>query len=200
MAGLSRRQRTAVRTREEIVDASAEVFARTGFDAATMQDLARAARYSVPSLYAYFPSKRALYAAVVERLRADFAATFNLVLPAGLTFRQKLELLVRRQLEVAERRRDALLVLFAPGSPRRIASGSGPSGFAAQAAGWERWLGAATSGKLRGERAEAMAYAVTGVVYGFLRRWLEEGARGPLADQACTVSGLVLHGINGGAS
>jgi AcrR family transcriptional regulator len=78
---LSRTDRSA-----SILEAAAAVFAASGFGGAKTRDIARAAKVSEALLYRHFPSKRALYQAVLRRLGeaqdANFAA---LVLPEPST-------------------------------------------------------------------------------------------------------------------
>jgi len=60
--------------RERLVDAAELLFARRGFHAATVPDIATAAGVSVGLLYRYFPSKAALAVAIVEREREQTRA------------------------------------------------------------------------------------------------------------------------------
>ena len=50
----------------EILSAVKSIFATKGFDGASMQDLAQAARMSVGNFYRYFPSKNAIIQAMVQ--------------------------------------------------------------------------------------------------------------------------------------
>ena len=54
------------RRRSEILAAAKDVFAREGFHATTIADVARAARLSYGSIYWYFDSKEALFHALME--------------------------------------------------------------------------------------------------------------------------------------
>jgi AcrR family transcriptional regulator len=77
-----RQARSGARLRQ-ILDQSLECFAEQGFERATYDDLIRRSNVSRGSFYWYFPSKEALYDAVldycvdgyVERVEATFAAT-----------------------------------------------------------------------------------------------------------------------------
>lgn len=73
----SRRFEEKERRREDILDAAEVVFAEKGFDAAKMDDIARAARVSRALLYIYFRDKRELQFALCLRgldlLRLRFA-------------------------------------------------------------------------------------------------------------------------------
>ena len=55
--------------RERIVWAAKLVFLEKGFDAANMDDVAARAGTSKPTVYAYFDTKEALFAAVVELIK-----------------------------------------------------------------------------------------------------------------------------------
>ena len=64
--GRPRRSETADPTPARILAAAEEVFARRGFEAARLEDIAAAAGVRRPSLLYHFPSKEKLYAAVVQ--------------------------------------------------------------------------------------------------------------------------------------
>ena len=54
-------------TREVILDTAERLFAAHGADSVALRDLAREMDLTAPSLYNHFPSKQALYDAVLER-------------------------------------------------------------------------------------------------------------------------------------
>ncbi|MEZ5817141.1 MAG: TetR/AcrR family transcriptional regulator [Hyphomicrobiaceae bacterium] len=60
---------TDPRKRRQILDGAAKVFRRTGFDAASMADVAAEAGVSKATLYVYYPSKEQLFAAVIGEER-----------------------------------------------------------------------------------------------------------------------------------
>ncbi len=66
-AAAPRLRRTA--RREPIIAAATEAFARTGFSATSLDDIAREARVSRAILYRHFDSKADLYRAVLDRAR-----------------------------------------------------------------------------------------------------------------------------------
>lgn len=57
----------ALPTREVILDTAERLFAERGVDGVAVRDLARVMNLTAPSLYNHFPSKQALYEAVLER-------------------------------------------------------------------------------------------------------------------------------------
>ena len=56
-----------VPTREVILDTAEQLFAAHGVDGVALRDLAHEMHLTAPSLYNHFPSKQALYDAVLER-------------------------------------------------------------------------------------------------------------------------------------
>ena len=66
------RQRVAL-----LLDAGAEVFARRGFEPATMSEIAARADTAIGSLYRFFPTKDALADALVARYVAEVGGTID---------------------------------------------------------------------------------------------------------------------------
>ena len=58
-------------TVDALIEATARILVRDGFDRASTNRIAEAAGVSVGSLYQYYPGKEALVAAVIERHNAD---------------------------------------------------------------------------------------------------------------------------------
>lgn len=81
-----------------ILDAAEEVFARAGFHAATMQDVAAAAGMSPGNLYRYFNSKDAIIAGMAERDRTTIAADFAALCPSRGALLDQLEEIGRKHL------------------------------------------------------------------------------------------------------
>ena len=52
--------------RQQLLDVARELFARAGFHATSMDDIAEAAGVTKPVLYQHFPSKRALYVELLD--------------------------------------------------------------------------------------------------------------------------------------
>jgi AcrR family transcriptional regulator len=74
-------------TRERVVVAAVETFARQGLAGASVRDIARRARIRVSSLYHYFPSKEALYEEVQERAHAQIREIMLSVVAKDLDLR-----------------------------------------------------------------------------------------------------------------
>jgi AcrR family transcriptional regulator len=75
---------------ERILAAAAQVFLERGLVGASIDEIARSARAGKPTIYARFPSKEALFAAVGMRNAANVRARFESRAPAGATIEERL--------------------------------------------------------------------------------------------------------------
>ncbi|MBE7453647.1 MAG: TetR family transcriptional regulator [Kofleriaceae bacterium] len=148
--------------------------ARRGADT-SMQDVAGAAGMAASSLCEHFRGKDDLFLALHAELWHAFAGTLAEPVPAGLSRRHALELLVSHQLRVAAAWRDTLLVFPVVAACPRLAQ--------AVRSGAERYLLALATwlyrhtGVARADAADAAA-VVAGIIHAFTQRWLRRGARG----------------------
>lgn len=69
--------------REQILDGAKRVFMEQGFEAASMNDITRAAGVSKGTIYVYFENKEDLFEAMVERERERFTETVGNTLDAA---------------------------------------------------------------------------------------------------------------------
>ena len=67
-AHMTRKRISGIERKARILDAARGVFSQSGFEAAKTQDIAKAAKVSEALLYRHFPSKLALYRAVLRQL------------------------------------------------------------------------------------------------------------------------------------
>ena len=81
-----------------ILDAAERVFARAGFHAATMQDVAAEAGMSPGNLYRYFSSKDAIIEGMTERDHSLIAEDFGKLCPQNGSLLDQLEALGRKHL------------------------------------------------------------------------------------------------------
>jgi AcrR family transcriptional regulator len=111
---MSRPKRTEAEVqwrRERILDASAAVFQRVGFAAATMEEIARESEYSTGALYNYFKGKEEIFVAALEQATARFDGVFAEAVPAGLDFEHRLRWRMARITEVAFATRGLIMVM-----------------------------------------------------------------------------------------
>jgi AcrR family transcriptional regulator len=86
-------------TVDALIEATARILVREGFDKASTNRIAEVAGVSVGSLYQYFPGKEALVVAVIERHNREIMQTVRVELAGVLA--QPLEAAVRKLVAVA---------------------------------------------------------------------------------------------------
>jgi len=124
-----RRRRSGLRTRAEIVAAAEQHFARRGFEATRLDDVANEVGIRRAAIFYHFGDKQELYTAVLDELFGDWTAA----LPTGGSPAQRLEASLTGWIDyVAQRPTVARLILreaanFQPGlvSPF-VRAGSAP--------------------------------------------------------------------------
>ncbi len=87
-----------------ILLAAQEIFARKGFAATSMREIAAAADVTKPMLYYYFASKDGLYARLLETALVQFRTLLESCLHAPLPLRERLILLCRLHYSIAQER------------------------------------------------------------------------------------------------
>jgi AcrR family transcriptional regulator len=187
------------RIREAILDAAIAVFARRGYQAATMHELAREAGYTAPSLYNYFAGKQQIFEALVDRLDAEFIAVFDEAEPDGGDFAGSVELLIRRQVDLVQRRRGAFKIFLAVQGgagavPSARAARRHAEGFRTYMERFTGWMAKAAVGTDLAASPEELAYALWGLSIAFQAR----GAGSGEADTRAML-GLFLRGALGAA-
>ncbi len=205
MPTTQRRKRAIARTREDILEAAARAFSKRGYQSATMRDIAKEAGYTAASLYTYFKSKQEILAGLGELVTQEFATGFDTLLPAGLTFEQKLEFLTQRLLANIERRRDlyALLMTLRPEHhcvPACHDKHRHPLWhLEMQVTRFSEWLRAnATPEELGGRAPEVVARFMVSVGQGFMAHWVFTAPPGAsFMKNMPLLQDLMLHGISG---
>src|SRR6516164_10029732 len=73
-----------------ILDAARKVFLERGFEGASVDEIADVARAGKPTIYARFPGKEALFAAVMARQVRENIGSFESIAPTGVTLEERL--------------------------------------------------------------------------------------------------------------
>jgi AcrR family transcriptional regulator len=76
--------------RNNLLDAASRIFARQGYDAASVEDIAFEAGIGKPTVYRYFPSKEALFEAVFGQALDDLGNRLDAALLLPGNFEQRL--------------------------------------------------------------------------------------------------------------
>ena len=203
---LARRQLEVARKREGILVAAARAFARGGYHATTMQDIAREAGYTPPSLYAYFAGKEQIFAELAALLSREFVAVFEEPVSAGLAFPDRLELLLRKLFEKADRYKDAVTVFLVARLSGGTSFSQGMAPESDHGADFSsvqlltNWLRKnAKRGELGEHRPDEMGVALAGLAHAFCIQWLADGSGTTMAALASRVTSVFLYGAMGAA-
>ena len=107
---LRRHERSEV-TREKLIRAAEKIFARDGFEAAKLEEIASEAGYTRGAFYANFENKEDLFFTLVERQVSSRIAHVQKLMQGAHDGREKLSLFREFLLDVSQDRRWCLLAL-----------------------------------------------------------------------------------------
>jgi TetR/AcrR family fatty acid metabolism transcriptional regulator len=107
----ARRQRGGGDKRERILDAAVRVFARKGFYATRVSEVARAAGVADGTIYLYFKSKDALLVSLFEHRVERLLSFLANALPEAASASDKLKRIIELQLGLLEGERDLAEVI-----------------------------------------------------------------------------------------
>jgi len=197
----TRRERAAEHAREDILVAAARVFARKGYAAAGVQEIAAEAGFAAASLYSYFKGKRAIWDALRDKITAELEALFDKPLPAGLSLEQRLELVLSEQLGWAETRRDELVTVMNPPPADTAEDAKTPEecdpDFIARSADYVASICAEHPDHpaLAGMTLEEAGYVLWGLSNAYFMRWIARGEGAtPLSQHASKIVVLFCRG------
>jgi AcrR family transcriptional regulator len=99
-------------TREDILEAAAQVFRQKGYHGASMEDIARAVNLQKPSLYHHVSSKQDILLALLNRALELLLERISVISMQELPADQKLQEMVRSYLRILAENMDLSAVLL----------------------------------------------------------------------------------------
>ncbi|MDQ7843118.1 MAG: TetR/AcrR family transcriptional regulator [Armatimonadota bacterium] len=99
-------------TRDRILTAAVEVFARKGYHGAGVEDIVQASRTSKGAFYHYFPSKQAIFLTLMDDLAALVEQSVEAAISSERGAMAKVEAALRVVVETAARQRDLARILL----------------------------------------------------------------------------------------
>jgi len=198
-----RREREIAHARTDILEAAVRAFARAGLRGTTMQDIAREAGYTAASLYTYFKSKQEIIDAMVTHLTDEYIQVFDQAMPVGLTFRQKFELVLQRQLEIIDKNHNIFVGFLSDHSNESMCSAdetgrSFHDNFERRIQRLAEWLKKhAEPEDIGGYDPVVVARMLFGMAFGLLHRWGSEDKQEPFLSYAPLLTELFFHGVSG---
>jgi TetR/AcrR family transcriptional regulator, fatty acid metabolism regulator protein len=185
--------------RERILDAAVKVFARKGFYATRVSDIAKAAGVADGTIYLYFKSKDALLVSLFEH-RVERLLTFlDTELPRAPTASERLRRVIELQLGLLEGERDLaeLVTVIVRQSSKLMKHYAAPK-FSAYLDAIARVVAEGqTTGEIRKDVSPHLAArAIFGALDGITMTWaLGKADRGGLAWASGQLAALVLNGL-----
>lgn len=196
--GEARKQRQQAQQRVSIIDAAARAFVRAGYEATTMRAIAAEAGFRAPSLYTYFASKEEIFAALVARVHDVVISAFEAPVPSSLSFEQRLELLLMRQMQLVQTHRDAIVFLVSHSMGGAATPPPGDAdGLMLYIARIIEWFEVnSTPADVGGLSPRDAAYFLWGVEHALFVQWVHGGGTSPLTDQVPLMQRLFTKGVS----
>lgn len=184
-------------TRERLLEAAVEVFATKGYYEAAVDEIVQRSNTSKGSVYFHFPSKEALFLAVVDHLGDRLIQRVERGIAHVTDPQQRLEMALSTTVETLTRHRTLAKLLLSKGF------GLGSSFVQKRQQVYARFAGQVKTlldDALAPERAAALntdvvAYAWLGAISEVVVKWLETGKPHPVKEALPTLRRVLLEGV-----
>ncbi|MHB8243814.1 MAG: TetR/AcrR family transcriptional regulator [Acidimicrobiales bacterium] len=164
-----RRRLTAARRRRQLIDIALETFAKTGFEATTMEDIASAAGVTKPLLYQHFASKRALYLELIDDVTKRLIEALASASGAEPAPRHQVRAGMLAYFQFAIDNECAVRMLYAVPHDEELARGLRSIQNAIA-----EFIGPLIEADIDDEHRRTLAIAVVGMTEGVTRHWLRQ--------------------------
>lgn len=164
-----RRRLTAARRRRQLIDVALETFARSGFAATTMEDIARAAGVTKPLLYQHFASKRALYLELIDDVTARLVEAISSAATGETVLRRKVEAGMAAYFLFTIENQSAVRMLYDAPHDEELARGLRSIQDAIA-----EFISPLIETDIDDEHRRTLAVAVVGMTEGVTRHWLRQ--------------------------
>jgi AcrR family transcriptional regulator len=174
VVGGSSKRLSADRRREQLLEVALRLFATSGFNATTMDEIAEAAGVTKPLLYQHFDSKRALYLELVDSVAESLLDAIGKAVAEADGPRQQVEGGFAAYFGLVVTRADAFKLLFGsdvPNDPELSRAVRGVERTIAEA------IDVLIDAGLEEDHRRMLAYAVVGMAEGASRHFLDERER-----------------------
>ncbi|HID93068.1 MAG TPA: TetR/AcrR family transcriptional regulator [bacterium (Candidatus Stahlbacteria)] len=202
MDELSRKERERAFRRQEILVAAMRVFARKGFDGATVDDIAAEAEFSKGALYFYFKNKEEIFVKIVESALEQERDFLNEVLGGKGNSIEKLNRIAHGYFGYVEKNKDLIRILHSESqklyalSKERIEKGFIANRRLATKSIAKIIREGIKANEIREVDPEMGAIIFQGMMTSMVFHWLqEEGKQGSLSEQVVPMLDFFLKGI-----
>ncbi len=198
--GETRREREKAMHRREILEAAKKVFAKKGFAAATVDEIAREAEFSKGAIYFYFNSKEDLFLSLIQQITSELEEKIKKIVGKSGDTENKIESLIETHLSFFERDKEFFQIM-ASEHPRLEAESENRLKEELR----ERYLryldvfeevmkDGISKGMLKDINPLILATALMGIIHSFTTQWILLGRKDPLLEMKSVILELFLRG------
>jgi AcrR family transcriptional regulator len=162
--------------RDQLLLVARTIFAERGFQATTMDDIAKEAGFTKPILYQYFESKTELYREIVNQTAKKLMNSLRTAVDEVESPRAKIEVAFRVYFEMVVSETDAFRILFIHSH-----EGETRGDLRAVELGWVSFLEPLIAVRIKPDHRRQLAAGVVGIAEGAATAWLiqQEGKGWP---------------------
>jgi AcrR family transcriptional regulator len=162
--------------RDQLLLVARGIFAERGFQATTMDDIAKEAGFTKPILYQYFESKTELYREIVNQTAENLMNSLRTAVAEVESPRAKIEVAFRVYFEMVVSETDAFRILFIHSH-----EGETRGDLRAVELGWVSFLEPLIAVRIKPDHRRQLAAGVVGIAEGAATAWLiqQEGKGWP---------------------
>ncbi|HWF85674.1 MAG TPA: helix-turn-helix domain-containing protein [Vicinamibacterales bacterium] len=184
----------------EILEAARRIFARLGYAASNVEEIAKEAGMAKGTVYLYFKSKEEVFAEVLASDTERLVNTMVEDMSAAKTFESRLTVFLNLRLNYIRNNRDFLSIYLAEFGSRGCRTGIACETFDKLFSRKFEFIRqcleqAIARGEIRAVEVEPTAFAILDLARGFAERHLRGWAHLTLEEDVASVRSLILHGL-----
>jgi AcrR family transcriptional regulator len=197
---LSRRVREKIAHRQEILEAAKRLFARKGFHAATVDEIAQEADFSKGAMYVHFANKEDLFLSLIQEKTEELGERLEEVVHSTDDLENKVRTFVKTYLDAFDEDKEFFQIIAAE-RPRLTAQTQDRLQLRLR----ERYLETLRlvdemmqegihQGRLRQTEPRFLGITLLGIIHSFTAQWLLLGRKDPLSRMESLIVELFLGG------
>jgi len=200
MSAQTRREREKAMHRQEILEAAARVFAKKGFAATTVEEIAQEAEFSKGAVYLHFDSKEALFLCLIEERLNELEAGLRQVVERDNAPEAKIRDVVRTHLSFFEQDKDFFQIAASeqprlePEAETRLKKEMRERHIRGLDLVERAMKDAVHAGVLKAIDPRLLATGLVGIIHSFTAQWILAGGKGALVEMEPVVLELFLEG------
>jgi len=197
----NRKERELIQRRQEVLVVAEQLFSQKGFFKTSMAEVAHDSEFAVGSLYQLFPSKDAVYVALMEEKFKEYLALVQREVAAAKGVLDKIEALIATKVGFFEKHRNFFLIYITEwGGGECSVKGALGENIASLR---QEYLALITATMEAGVKrrlfkkldAQEIAHLFDGMMNAIIHQWIASAGDESLAAKAATISDTFLHGV-----